>query len=55
MGPGIKHFGDVKGDTILQLHGTRPWAGEYVDPKDDPERKSNLLLVGPLLIYSLKS
>jgi hypothetical protein len=33
---GMKHFGWVKGETVLQLHGEGPWSIEYVDPKDDP-------------------
>lgn len=36
---GMKHFGWVKGETVLQLHGEGPWAIEYVDPKDDPRRE----------------
>lgn len=36
---GMKHFGWVKGETILQLHGTGPWAVEYVNPDDDPRKK----------------
>jgi hypothetical protein len=39
---GMKHFGWVKGETVLQLHGEGPWAVEYLDPKDDP-RKGNRL------------
>jgi hypothetical protein len=40
LAAGVRHFGWVKGETVLQLHGERPWAIEYVDPKDDP-RKGN--------------
>jgi quercetin dioxygenase-like cupin family protein len=36
---GMKHFGWVKGETVLQLHGEGPWAIEYVDPKDDPRKR----------------
>lgn len=36
---GVKHFGFVKGETIIQLHGTGPWAVEYVNPADDPRKK----------------
>jgi len=36
---GMKHFGYVKGATILQLQGNGPWAVEYVDPADDPRKK----------------
>jgi hypothetical protein len=35
---GMKHFGWVKGETVLQLHGEGPWAIEYVDPKDGPRK-----------------
>lgn len=36
---GMKHFGWVKGETVLQLHGTGPWAVVYVNPADDPRKK----------------
>lgn len=36
---GMKHFGWVKGETVLQLHGTGPWSIEYVNPADDPRSK----------------
>ena len=36
---GMKHFGWVKGETILQLHGTGPWAVDYINPEDDPRGK----------------
>jgi quercetin dioxygenase-like cupin family protein len=38
-GAGMKHFGYVKGDTVLQLHGEGPWAITYLDPADDPRKK----------------
>lgn len=38
-GAGMVHFGWVKGETILQLHGTGPWAIVYVNPADDPRRR----------------
>ena len=38
-GAGVKHFGFVKGETVIQLHGTGPWAVEYVNPADDPRKK----------------
>ena len=37
-GAGMKHFGWVKGETVIQLHGEGPWAIEYLDPKDDPRK-----------------
>jgi quercetin dioxygenase-like cupin family protein len=38
-GAGMKHFGWVKGETVLQLHGTGPWSIQYVNPEDDPRNK----------------
>ena len=36
---GVPHFGWAEGETVLQLHGTGPWAVEYVRPGDDPRAK----------------
>ena len=36
---GIKHFGWVKGETVLQLHGDGTWAVDYLNPADDPRKK----------------
>lgn len=36
MAPGVRHFAEAKGETILQLHGVGPWGLIYVDPADDP-------------------
>ena len=36
---GMKHFGFMKGETILQLHGEGPWTVDYVNPADDPRKK----------------
>jgi hypothetical protein len=33
---GMRHFAWAKGETVLQLHGTGPWAVTYVNPADDP-------------------
>lgn len=38
-GAGMKHFAWVQGETILQIHGTGPWAIDYVNPEDDPRMK----------------
>lgn len=38
-GAKMNHFGWVKGETILQLHGEGPWAIEYLNPADDPRKK----------------
>jgi Domain of unknown function (DUF4437) len=34
-----KHFGYVKGETVIQLHGSGPWAVNYLNPEDDPRKK----------------
>jgi hypothetical protein len=36
--PGMKHFVQVQGETVVQLHGTGPWQIIYVNPADDPRR-----------------
>jgi hypothetical protein len=36
---GMKHFAWVKGETILQLHGTGPWTINYLNPDDDPRNQ----------------
>jgi hypothetical protein len=33
---GMKHFGWVKGETVIQLHGDGPWTIKYLNPADDP-------------------
>ena len=38
--PGTRHFAQAKGETILQLHGTGPWTLVYVNPADDPSRRT---------------
>jgi hypothetical protein len=32
----MRHFGWMKGETVLQLHGMGPWTVTYVNPSDDP-------------------
>jgi Domain of unknown function (DUF4437) len=32
----MKHFAWVKGETVIQLHGTGPWTIKYLNPADDP-------------------
>jgi mannose-6-phosphate isomerase-like protein (cupin superfamily) len=39
--PGMKHFARAKGEVVLQLHGTGPWGLTYVNPADDPRRRTN--------------
>ena len=41
MPPGMKHFGWVKGETILQLSTIGPWTLTYVNPADDPRAKKS--------------
>ena len=36
---GMKHFVWVKGETVVQFHGSGPWVIEYLDPKDDPRKR----------------
>jgi ChrR Cupin-like domain len=36
---GMKHFAWVKGETIIQIHGTGPWSIKYVNPDDDPRNQ----------------
>jgi quercetin dioxygenase-like cupin family protein len=38
LGPGVKHFAEAKGETVLQLHGQGPWTLTYVNPADDPRK-----------------
>ena len=35
-----RHFAWAKGETIIQVHGTGPFEVTYVNPADDPRRKS---------------
>jgi hypothetical protein len=35
----MKHFAWVKGETIIQLHGTGPWTIKYLNPADDPRTR----------------
>lgn len=37
--PGVRHFGEAEGETLVQLHGVGPWDLVYVDPADDPRRR----------------
>ncbi len=38
MPPGHAMFGEAEGETVFQLHGTGPWAIDYIDPAHDPRR-----------------
>ena len=37
---GMKHFARAKGEVVIQLHGTGPWGLTYVNPADDPRRRT---------------
>jgi len=39
MQSGTTHFAWTDQETELQLHGTGPWAVNYVNPADDPRKK----------------
>jgi len=36
---GERHFAYTNGETVIQVHGTGPWAAEYINPADDPRKK----------------
>jgi len=36
----MHHFAWASGETIIQIHGTGPFAITYVNPSDDPRRKA---------------
>jgi Domain of unknown function (DUF4437) len=36
----VPHFNVMKGETILQFHGIGPYEIQYVNPADDPTRRS---------------
>ncbi len=37
--PGMRHYAQARGQTIIQLHGVGPWGLSYVNAADDPRRK----------------
>jgi hypothetical protein len=39
MPRGVRHFAWMKGDSIIQVHGTGPFEIIYVNPADDPRHK----------------
>ena len=39
MQPKHTHYAWTSGETIVQLHGSGPWAVNYVNPADDPRSK----------------
>jgi quercetin dioxygenase-like cupin family protein len=36
----MRHFASAKGETIVQIYGTGPFVVNYVNPNDDPTKKS---------------
>jgi hypothetical protein len=36
----MRHFAWTEAETVIQLHGIGPWSLTYVNPADDPSRKS---------------
>jgi hypothetical protein len=40
MQPATRHFASTREETEVQVHGIGPWTITYVDPADDPRRKS---------------
>ena len=40
MPKGVRHFASMKGESIIQVHGTGPFEIIYVNPADDPRHKS---------------
>jgi quercetin dioxygenase-like cupin family protein len=42
LSPGMAHFAAADDDnTVVQLNSTGPWTLTYVNPADDPRKKSN--------------
>jgi len=41
MQPHTSHFGVFNEETILQVHGIGPWQINYVNPADDPRKKTD--------------
>jgi quercetin dioxygenase-like cupin family protein len=41
MPKGVRHFAWAKGETVIQVHGVGPFDINYVNPTDDPRKKSS--------------
>lgn len=41
MQPKTAHFAMTKEPTVIQIHGSGPWAVNYVNPDDDPRKKKD--------------
>ncbi|HEV8365976.1 MAG TPA: cupin domain-containing protein [Gemmatimonadaceae bacterium] len=39
LAPGVRHFAQAKGETVIQLHGIGPWSLTYVNSADDPRKQ----------------
>lgn len=39
LAPGVRHFAQAQGETVVQLHGTGPWSLVYINPADDPRQR----------------
>jgi quercetin dioxygenase-like cupin family protein len=40
LAPGVRHYAQTEGETVIQLHGTGPWTLTYVNPSDDPRQRT---------------
>lgn len=40
MPPGMAHFAYADEDTVVQLNSSGPWSLTYINPADDPRKKS---------------
>jgi quercetin dioxygenase-like cupin family protein len=40
MPKGVRHFAQAKGETVIQVHGVGPFEITYVNPADDPRKKT---------------
>lgn len=40
MPPGMTHFGFTDEETVIQLNSTGPWSLTYINPNDDPRKKT---------------
>jgi quercetin dioxygenase-like cupin family protein len=40
LSPGMAHFAYADEDTVIQLNSTGPWSLTYVNPADDPRKKT---------------
>lgn len=39
--PEMAHFVQIKGETVVQFHGSGPWSIKYLNPADDPRNQAN--------------